>query len=99
MSKLAVRIAFGLALSAAAISAAEAHAGAAGFILLLPTELYILGGALAVLVSFVVLALFHRGGTPPPERAEREVPRRIVAAASLLVLLFLMLLVAAGFWG
>jgi hypothetical protein len=100
MSKNTLRIALGLAFSAVAASAAEAHAGAAGFILLLPTELYILGGAFAVLVSFVVLALFHRGGEPAPvERPEREVPRMIVFAASLLVLLFLTLLVAAGFLG
>jgi hypothetical protein len=99
MSKIAVRIALSVALSTAVISAAEAHAGAAGFILLLPTELYILGGALAVLVSFLVLALFHRGGTPAIERAERKVPRTIVVVASLLVLLFLALLVAAGFLG
>jgi len=101
MRKFFFRVALGLALSAVAASAAEAHAGAAGFILLLPTELYILGGALAVLVSFVVLALFHRGGTPAPtvERAEREVLRPIVVVASLLVLFFLALLVAAGFLG
>jgi hypothetical protein len=101
MSRFFFRITLGLALSAVAAAAAEAHAGAAGFILLLPTELYILGGALAVLVSFFVLALFHRGGAPAPaiEHAEREVPRRVVFAASLLVLLFLMLLVAAGFLG
>jgi hypothetical protein len=101
MSKPAVRIALGLALSAAAISAAEAHAGAAGFILLLPTELYILGGALAVLVSFVVLALFHRGGTPASETARRErvIPRWIVVTASLLAFWFICFLCVSGFHG
>ncbi|MDQ7247581.1 hypothetical protein [Dongia sedimenti] len=79
---------------------AWAHAGAAGFVLLLPTELYILGGALAVLVSVVVLAAFYRGAaTPAPAPAERELPRPLVVAISLSVLLFLALLVAAGFWG
>jgi hypothetical protein len=101
MRKTSVRIALGFLLATAMTCAAEAHAGAAGFILLLPTELYILGGATAVLVSFVVLALFHRGGPPAPsiEGAAREVPRGIVVAASLLVLAFLALLVAAGFSG
>src|SRR4051812_50105803 len=56
---------------------AWAHAGAAGFVLLLPTELYILGGALAVFVSFIVLAALHRGGVAPPptEGAQRQGPR------------------------
>lgn len=80
---------------------AWAHAGAAGFVLLLPTELYILGGALAVLVSFLVLAAFQRPGAPAPttDRPERAVPRPLVIAVSLLILLFLLVLVAAGFWG
>ncbi|WP_459850589.1 hypothetical protein [Dongia sp. agr-C8] len=99
--KPALGLALGLALLVVATRAAEAHAGAAGFILLLPTELYILGGAAAVLVTFIVLALFHRGAAPTPMRvrAERELPRAIVLGVSLLVLLFLALLVAAGFWG
>jgi hypothetical protein len=79
---------------------AWAHAGAAGFVLLLPTELYILGGALAVLVSFGVLAVFHRTAPKPTaEPAERTLAKPFVMAASLLVLLFLAGLVGAGFWG
>lgn len=97
--KVGLRIGLGLAIGTAATSAAQAHAGAAGFVLLLPTELYILGGGLAVLVSFVVLAAFHRSGTPATERAARVLPRPLVVAVSLLVLLFVALLVAAGFWG
>ncbi|WP_395019100.1 hypothetical protein [Dongia sp.] len=83
-----------------ATRAAEAHAGAAGFILLLPTELYILGGAAAVLVSFIVLAWLHRRA-PASEiaRVERALPRAVVVGVSLVTLLFLILLVAAGFWG
>jgi hypothetical protein len=100
-SKHGRRIALGLLIAPLTAATAEAHAGAAGFVLLLPTEFYILGGALAVLVSFVVLAALHRGGAsaPAPERAERRVPRPVVVATSLLVLLFLALLIAAGFWG
>jgi hypothetical protein len=93
-------IALGVSMAAVSATGAQAHAGAAGFILLLPTELYILGGAAAVLVSFVVLALLHRGGAGVAiERPEREVPRAAAVAASLLVLVFLAVLVAAGFWG
>jgi hypothetical protein len=101
IGKCSTRIALGLAIAPVAATAARAHAGAAGFVLLLPTELYILGGALAVLVSFVVLAAFHRGGAsvPPTEFAARRVPRPLVIAIGLLVLVFLALLVAAGFWG
>lgn len=99
--RIALGVALGVAFAVAGIRTAEAHAGAAGFILLLPTELYILGGAAAVLISFVVLALFHRGGAPIQMKAEaaREVPRPVVVGISLLTLLFLALLVAAGFWG
>lgn len=101
LSRHGSRITLGLALAASAAAPAMAHAGAAAFVLLLPTELYILGGALAVLVSFVVLALLHRGGAPAPatERPERVLPRGFVLGASLLMLLFLALLVAAGFRG
>jgi hypothetical protein len=97
----ALRIALGLALACAAARGAEAHAGAAGFVLLLPTELYILGGAAAVLVSFIVLAWLHPSGAPAPVmvRGEREVPPAVVAGVSLLTLLLLALLVAAGFRG
>jgi hypothetical protein len=97
---LACSLALGSALLIAAPRTAEAHAGAAGFILLLPTELYILGGAAAVLISFLVLALFHRAGTPAPEASlpERRLPQGFVIAASLFTLLFLVLLVTAG-WG
>lgn len=45
------------AMLAAGTGAAFAHAGDRGFVLLLPTGYYILGGALAVAVSFAVLAL------------------------------------------
>jgi hypothetical protein len=50
------RLALFLGLTAAPLLAL-AHAGERGFIMLLPTGLYIAGGALAVLLSFVVIAL------------------------------------------
>lgn len=86
----------------AGINRAAAHAGEGAEILLLPTELYIIGGALAVLVSFCVLALFHRkramadGAGDFPAHA---LPRGIVRMVSLLSLVFLIILITAGFAG
>jgi hypothetical protein len=89
-----------LAIWLAGTRIAAAHAGEGAVILLLPTELYILGGAAAVLVSFCVLALFHRTAdkarSPP---AGRAVPHSGLRAASLLGLAVLALLIIAGFAG
>jgi len=83
-------------------SLAFAHTGERGFILLLPTGLYVTGGALAVALSFVVMAAL-------PSRmfsrlAERELPLAALPkatglAASGLALAALALLVVAGFAG
>ena len=62
---IGARLALSLFIVSAATAAAQAHAGASGLILLLPTELYILGGAAAVLASFVVLALFRKASSEP----------------------------------
>lgn len=81
---------------------AAAHAGEGAEILLLPTGLYIIGGALAVLVSFGVLALFHRRHPARNEEhsvAPRAVPQPVVLGLSLLSLALLVLLLAAGFAG
>src|SRR5262245_31458171 len=84
----------------AGIRTAAAHAGEGAEILLLPTELYIIGGALAVLVSFCVLALFHRRRKGEHRRAgARIVPPAIVRSISLLSLAFLVLLIVARFAG
>lgn len=82
--------------------AAAAHAGEGAEILLLPTELYIFGGALAVLASFGVLALFGRrretAGTARVA-ASHALPRGIVRGISLLSLALLTILITAGFAG
>jgi hypothetical protein len=86
----------------AGIGTAAAHAGEGAEILLLPTELYIIGGALAVAISFCVLALFHRQRKTESERPERPahtVPSPIVRLASLVSLIFLIILITAGFAG
>jgi hypothetical protein len=85
---------------------ASAHAGGAAFVLLLPTHLYIAGGALAVAATFALLALL------PGRRLARlrhvglrlrvTLPARagwLSTAASLLSLGVLGVLVAAGVAG
>lgn len=92
-----------LALLVAAMpSPALAHASDRGHVLLLPTGYYSLGGALAVAVSFLVLALV------PPRFLARVWSRRLTlfplpesarTATSLLSFAGFAILIAAGFWG
>ncbi len=87
---------------------AHAHTGGRGFLLLLPTHLYIVGGALVVLASFVVISLI------PARRLEGggRVGRRLgvvnrsgawhewwSVGPSLVSLLVVLFLIAAGRWG
>ncbi len=83
-------------------SAAFAHASDNGHVLLLPTGYYLVGGAFAVAVSFLALALL------PPNALDRIWRRRRSLASfgdgprtavSLLSFVTLAILVAAGFWG
>jgi len=82
-------------------SGALAHASDRGFVLLLPTGHYIIGGALAVAASFAVLLFVPPGAMSRlmawrlPLLAARD--RR--AIISLLSFLLLCILVAAGFLG
>lgn len=79
---------------------AFAHTGQRGHVMLLPTHLYILGGAIAVAVSFAVLAF-----VAPGRHAGRghEIncapPRWLCHIPSLASLALLTLLIAAGFLG
>ncbi|WP_246226337.1 hypothetical protein [Chelativorans xinjiangense] len=81
---------------------AFAHASERGHVLLLPTQYYAMGGALAVVASFLVLAFL------PPRTVARLGERRLPlanlrvdgrAAASLLSFLFFALLLYAGVSG
>jgi hypothetical protein len=82
---------------------ASAHVSDRGFVMLLPTGHYIAGGAIAVAVSFLALALL------PPDAAERQADRRIVlftgapargrTVVSLLSFAALLALVLSGWWG
>ena len=81
---------------------AAAHAGEGGFVLLLPTGYYMLGGALAVAVSFALLALVPAGRLESLAQARLRLfglARDWRTLTSLLSLLFLLALLWAAIWG
>lgn len=88
--------------------AAGAHAGGHAFVLLLPTHLYVVGGALVVAASFALVALLPARTFPEPGRLRWRpgtLPlssrrrRGLSAAASLLSLAVVLVLIAAGVLG
>jgi hypothetical protein len=90
------------ALAIGPCSAAQAHTGARAFILLLPTQLYIFGGALVVALSFVVMALVPRAGLRALERARWRLgpmPRWRAVGPSLGALALALGLMVAGHLG
>ncbi len=103
------RVPLALAASAGTVAwptVAAAHAGGAAFILLLPTHLYVLGGALTVALSFVLVALvptrlFARADALRLRLALPSLPgrRHLSTAASLLSLAVVIALVVAGVTG
>jgi hypothetical protein len=81
---------------------AWAHTSERAYILLLPTDRYIVGGALVVALSFVVMALVPRGGLRAVERAEWTVaplPRERPLWPGIVSLLVFAALIAAGYVG
>ena len=91
----------GAALAASA-SPALAHAADRGFVLLLPTGHYLLGGALAVLISFAVLALVDPArvaGWFDMRLRLGRMPASGRAVVSLASFIFLAALVAVGLTG
>ena len=81
---------------------AFAHAGERGFILLLPTGMYIAGGAAAVALSFAVLAFLPSRlfvSLAAYNRTIARLPRRGHLLAGAIVLAIAGLLVIAGFSG
>ena len=101
LKRVAVAAGLGV-LSAASAPAALAHAGERGFIMLLPTGLFITGGTIAVAVSFLVATWFRASALRRTMECARwplfSVPRSFfglnVAASAVLVVL-----VAAGLAG
>ena len=80
-------------------NAALAHTSARAFILLLPTKLYMFGGALVVALSFVAMALMPMANLRAIEDARWRLGRLIrwrTEGWSLLPLLLVSVLVAAG---
>jgi hypothetical protein len=94
--------AFGVGLALASVGPALAHAGDAGFVLLLPTGYYLAGGALAVALSFAILA-----AVPPGPLTRLAAWRRPLFSAPIewrLVLSWVSFagfisLILAGWWG
>lgn len=81
---------------------AFAHAGERGQVLLLPTDLYILGGAAAVALSFMLLAFRARSASPPSAFRARSIgtiPGWIIRLTSTVSFLLLALLLLAGLTG
>lgn len=81
---------------------ALAHASERGHVLLLPTGHYLIGGALAVAVSFGVLAFLPAGGLRNAGAWRLRLiraPRHGRAIVSLISFALLVLLIAAGLWG
>ena len=81
---------------------AQAHTSERAYILLLPTHLYIVGGALVVALSFVVMALVPIAGLKALERVRWRLvrmPRGGAQVPSLCALAIALALVVAGFTG
>lgn len=81
---------------------ALAHTAERGFVLTLPTELYIAGGAIVVGVSFLLVALVPAAGVRWVERAVwrvGSVPAGLVTALSLISFALVLALVLAGHYG
>lgn len=83
-------------------SAALAHAGERGFVLLLPTAYWIVGGTLAVAASFLMLLVVPAASIQRIAAMRIKLltaPRVPVAATSAASFLLLVLLLAAGLYG
>jgi len=90
-----------VALLSFAVEPALAHPGERGLVLLLPTGLYMLGGALAVVCSFGVMALLPLGAvakwtSAAPPRSDWRADSLVPSAIALVLLAGL---IAAGYLG
>ena len=81
----------------ASAAPALAHASGRGFVMLLPTGYVTLGGALAVLLSFLVISLLPRAKASPHRPAEEaDVASRSVMVSSLASAVLIGLIIVAG---
>jgi len=104
--KLMNQVGLGVLLSAALVStpllSALAHTSERAFILLLPTRLYMFGGALVVLLSFMVMALIPMANLREVEGARWRLGRLLrwrTEGWSLAMFLVLIMLLIAGHVG
>jgi hypothetical protein len=79
---------------------AMAHASGRGFVMLLPTGNVILGGALAVLVSFLAVSFLpHRPAGHGATEQAMQAPSRLAAGVSLASALLFVLIIVSGLIG
>ncbi len=99
--KRAFPLATGAVGSLAVAAPAFAHTAERGFVMLLPTDYYMVGGALAVAASFVILALApaRRPAADAPGFEPEAPPGPLGLALGTLSFLLLATLVAAGLLG
>jgi hypothetical protein len=100
ITETACRIAAAIILMSCPVPAL-AHTGERGQVLLLPTNLYIIGGALAVGLSAAVLALAPQKKTHHRSRTLvlGAVPPRLTILPSVVVSIFVVLLLLTGLFG
>jgi hypothetical protein len=97
-----VRCTSGLFASICAVTPAWAHAAEKGFVLLLPTQYYIVGGTLAVAASFLFLLLVPSGALRRVLSARVDLaplPRISATATSAGAFVLLVLLLVTGWLG
>ncbi len=91
-----------LGLVAGSAGVAWAHTSERAYVLLLPTDLYIFGGALVVALSFVVMAIIPSSGLMALERARirlGSLPGWTSSVPAFLTLIFIIGLIVAGYVG
>ena len=101
-ARLALGLAASLCLIAGLWSPALAHTAERGFVLTLPTGLYIAGGAIVVGISFLLVALVPAANLRLVERAVwrgGHVPEHLLTTGSLISLVATIALVLAGHYG
>ncbi|MDJ0270557.1 MAG: hypothetical protein NXY59_08440 [Aigarchaeota archaeon] len=103
MRRLVILVALLILLSS--ITPALAHVSGRGFILLLPTGLYIMGGAVVVAVSFLILALVPARFFAKLEKLQKTITHNHIArgslsnAVSIASLVFVLFIIYAGYYG
>lgn len=83
-------------------SVAYCHATERGYILLLPTDLYIGGGAAVVAFTFLVMAMIPATGLRALELASRNIAfvgKKDTLLLSTMMLFVIIMLIATGYWG